>query len=135
MSELISQLGIDWRLLLSQAVNFFLVLIVLRKFVYKPLLQMLRERRDRIQEGVTKAEEADRRLTEVDELNRGKIKETEMQAIGMLKKTEADAKTLETKLMAEVKRKEAAELQNAQVLLRAQEEASRRAMEKEAVAL
>jgi F-type H+-transporting ATPase subunit b len=135
MSQLISQLGIDWRLLLSQAVNFFLVLIVLRAFVYKPLLQMLRERRDRIQEGVTKAEEADRRLLAVDEMNRGKIKETEMQAIGILKRTETDAKTLEAKLMAEVKRKEAAELANGQVLLRAQEEASRRATEKEAVAL
>ena len=135
MSQLISQLGIDWRMLLSQAVNFFLLLIVLRIFVYKPLLQLLRDRRDRIQEGITKAEEADRRLIEVDETNRGKIKETEMQAIGILKRTEADAKTLEAKLMAEVKRKEADELQNAQVLLRAQEEASRRATEKEAVSL
>ena len=71
----------------------------------------------------------------VDEMNRGKIKETEMQAIGILKRTETDAKTLEAKLMAEVKRKEAAELANGQVLLRAQEEASRRATEKEAVAL
>jgi hypothetical protein len=82
-----------------------------------------------------KAEEADRRLLEVDEMNRGKIKETEMQAIGILKKTETDAKTLEAKLMAEIKRKEADELQNAQALLRAQEEASRRATEKEAVSL
>src|SRR5665213_2311411 len=135
MSQLISQLGIDWRLLLSQAVNFFLVLVILRIFVYKPLLQMLRERRDRIQEGVTKAEEADRRLLAVDETNRGKIKETEMQSIAMLKKTEADVKMLEAELIAEAKRKEAAELANAQVLLRAQEEASRRATEQEAVAL
>jgi len=135
MSQLISQLGIDWRLLLSQAVNFFLVLIVLRKFVYKPLLQMLHDRRNRIEEGLVKADEADRRLLEVDEMNRGKIKETEMQAIGILKRTEADAKTLETKLIAEAKRKEAAELANAQVLLRAQEDASRRATEKEAAAL
>ena len=135
MSQLISQLGIDWRLLLSQAVNFFLVLIVLRAFVYKPLLQMLRERRDRIQEGITKADEADRRLIEVDEMNRGKIKETEVQAIAILKRTEADAKVLEAKLLADAKRKESAALANAQVLLRAQEEASRRATEKEAVSL
>jgi F-type H+-transporting ATPase subunit b len=135
MSQLISQLGISWQLLLSQAVNFFLVLIVLRIFVYKPLLQLLHDRKNRIEEGLTKADEADRRLLEVGEMNRGKIKETEMQAIGILKRTEADAKTLEAKLMAEIKRKEAAELANAQVLLRAQEEASRRATEKEAVSL
>jgi F-type H+-transporting ATPase subunit b len=135
MSQLISQLGINWELLLSQAVNFFLVLIVLRIFVYKPLLKLLHDRQHRIEEGLVKADEADRRLLEVDEMNRGKIKETEMQAIGILKRTETDAKTLEAKLMVEMKRKEAAELANAQVLLRAQEEASRRAMEKEAVSL
>ena len=135
MSQLLSQLGIDWRLLISQAVNFFLLLIVLRIFVYKPLLKLLHDRRARIEEGLVKADEADRRLLEVDEMNRGKIKETEAKAMSMLKQTETEAKALEAKLMGEIKRKESEELQNAQVLLRAQEEASRRAMEKETVTL
>ncbi len=135
MQQLLSQLGIDWHLLLSQAVNFFLLLVVLRIFVYKPLLQLLHDRRRRIEEGVMKAEEADLRLREAEEMKRGKIKEAEKQAMGILKKTEADAKLLEEKMMAEVKRKEAAEMANIQSMLRSQEEESRRATEKEAVAL
>lgn len=135
MEQLLSQLGIDWHLLLSQAVNFFLLLIVLRIFVYKPLLQLLHDRKNRIQEGITKAEEADRRLLEAEEMKRSKIKEGEAQAMGILKKTETDAKSLEERLMADIKRKEATEVENLKSMLRVREEESRRASEKEAAML
>lgn len=135
MQQLFDQLGIDWRLLLSQAVNFFLLLIVLRIFVYKPLLKLLHDRRARIEEGLTKADEADRRLLEVEEIGKGKIKEAETQALGILKKTESDAKVLEAKMLAEAKRKEADELKAKEAMLRAVEEASRRETEQEAITL
>ena len=135
MQQLFAQLGIDWHLLLSQAVNFLLLLVVLRIFVYKPLLDLLHKRRDKIEEGLVKAEEAGRRLLEVEEIGKGKIKDAEVQAMGILKKTENDAKVLEAKLLAEVKRKEAEELASTAAILRAREEESRRAMEKEAVVL
>ena len=135
MRQLLEQLGIDWHLLLSQGVNFFLLLIILRFFVYKPLLKLLHDRRARIEEGLTKADEADRRLREVDVLGMGKIKEAETQALGILKKTETDAKTLEAKMLTEAKRKEAEEMASIAVKLKSKEEESRRAMEKEAAAL
>lgn len=135
MQQLLGQLGINVPLLLSQAVNFILLLIVLRVFVYKPLLKILHDRRARIEEGLVKAEEAERRLHEVDDIAKGKIKHAEAEAVGILKRTEADAKELEERLVAEAKRKEAAELAAAAVRLRSQEEESRRAAEKEAAAL
>jgi F-type H+-transporting ATPase subunit b len=135
MSQLFSQLGIDWHLLLSQAVNFLLLLIILRLVAYKPLLNLLHKRREKIEEGLVKAEEANKRLREVDQISKEKIKEAEGIALQMLKKTESDARELEIKLIAEAKRKEAIELKNAEAALRAQEEESRRTAEKEAVTL
>jgi F-type H+-transporting ATPase subunit b len=135
MQELFSQLGIDWHLLLSQGVNFLLLLIVLRVFVYKPLLALLHRRRERIEEGLVKADEADKRLLAVEEIGKRKIKEAETQALAILKKTENDAKALEEKMLAEAKRKEAEELANAAIMLRAKEAESRRAVTKEAVAM
>jgi F-type H+-transporting ATPase subunit b len=135
MQELLDQLGINWQLLLSQAVNFILLLIVLRLFVYKPLLKVLRERREKIEGGIMKAEEAEVRLHEVDEIGKRKIKEAEGEAFNILKKTETDAKTLEAKLLAEAHRKEDEAVASAASRLRAQEEASRVGMEKEAAAL
>jgi F-type H+-transporting ATPase subunit b len=135
VSQLLSQLGIDWHLLIAQAVNFFLLLVVLRKFVYQPLLTMLHDRRHAIEEGVVKAQEADRRLHEADAVGRAKIKEAESQAVLLLKQKEVEAKELEAKLLAEAKQKEARELMQAEAMLRAREEESRRALGKEAAGL
>ena len=66
MSELFSQLGVDWKLLLAQAVNFGIVLAVLTFFLYRPLLKILRERREKIASGVKASEEGERRLKEID---------------------------------------------------------------------
>ena len=128
-------MGIDWHLLLSQAVNFFLLLIILRVFAYKPLLTLLHARRARIEEGLTKAEEADKRLHEVEEIGKGKIKEAEKEAMGILKRTETDAKTLEDKMLTEAKRKETEAIANIAVLLRQKEEESRSVARKEAAAM
>jgi F-type H+-transporting ATPase subunit b len=135
MQQLLDQLGINWQLLLSQAVNFILLLIVLRIFVYKPLLKLLHDRREKIEKGLVQADEAERRLHEVDMIGKEKIRHAENEAVGILKKTELDAKILEEKLLAEAKRKEEDAVKSAAVRLRSQEEESRRAMEKEAAAL
>lgn len=135
MQQLLFQLGIDWHLLLSQVINFFLLLLVLWYFVYKPLLKLLHDRKDKIEQGIVKAEEADRRLLEVDEIGKVKLKEAEGVAMGILKKTGDDAKALEAKLLADIKRKEDEARTVARASLHAMEEDSRRAMEKEAAAL
>ena len=135
MQQLFDQLGINWSLLLSQGVNFILLLVVLRIFAYKPLLKLLRDRREKIELGLVKAEEAERRLHEVDEIGKGKIKHAEAEAMGILKKIELDAKSLEEKLLTDAKRKEEEAIKSAAVRLRSQEEESRLAIEKEAAAL
>ena len=135
MDQLISQLGIDWHLLLSQAVNFLLLLIILRFVAYQPLLKLLRDRRLRIEEGLVKAQEAERRLHDVDEIGKEKLKAAEETAIGIIKRTEGDAKMLEARLLEEAKRKEAEALKNTEALLRAKEDSARRETEERAAAL
>jgi F-type H+-transporting ATPase subunit b len=135
MSQLLSQLGIDWHLLLSQGVNFLLLLIILRFVVYKPLLKLLHDRRARIEEGLMKADMADKRLHEVDEIGKGKIKEAEGAAVRILQKTEQDAKVLEANLLAEARRKEEEQMKQAEATRRSRDEEARRAMEQEATAL
>jgi F-type H+-transporting ATPase subunit b len=135
MQQIFSQLGINWSLLLSQAVNFALLLIVLRIFVYKPLIKLLHDRRVRIEDGLTKADEAERRLREVDLMGKEALKRAENEAVALLKDTEGRAKTLEERLLGEIKKKESEESAAAAARLKEQEEASRRETEKAAAAL
>ena len=64
MAELFSTFGINWKLLLIQGVNFGLLLFVLTRFLFKPLMKTLDERRAKIAEGVRAAEAASQRLSD-----------------------------------------------------------------------
>ena len=97
-NALLSQLGIDWKALLGQAINFFILLAVLTFFVYKPLIEVIKKRNAKIKEGLDKAEEADVRLKEIDVIGKEKIKEAENTSINIIKATEKKAKILDQEL-------------------------------------
>lgn len=53
----IAAIGLDWRALLFQIINFTILLILLRLFAYKPILNILEQRRTRISLSLQQAEE------------------------------------------------------------------------------
>ncbi len=124
---LLGQLGINWKLFLSQAFNFFILLIVLRAFVYKPLLEIIKKRNFKIKEGLEKAEEADVRLKEIDNIGKEKIKEAENKSVAIIKATEDKAKVLDQQIQAraEEKQKEINELLKKSALMQKEESESR----------
>lgn len=64
MDQLLGAFGIDWKLLIAQAVNFGIVLIALWYFLYTPVLKVLEERRKVVAKGVADAKEAETRLAQ-----------------------------------------------------------------------
>lgn len=106
MNEFLDQFGIDWKLFLSQLVNFALILIVLKLFVYKPVLKMIKDRNKKIKEGLDKAEEANVRLKEIDVIGKTKIKEAETTSINIIRETEHRAKVLEQELHEKIEEKQ-----------------------------
>ena len=92
MADLLQQLGIDWRLLLAQGVNFFVVLAVLTALVYRPLLRLLDERRKRIEFGLKGAAEADRRLSEIENERKTRIAAADREAVAIVGEAEKTAK-------------------------------------------
>ncbi|MFH0928407.1 MAG: F0F1 ATP synthase subunit B [bacterium] len=62
---ILGSLGIDWKIFLAQLINFGLVLVVLWKWAYTPLVKMLEKRQLTIEESLTKAKEIDDRLAKV----------------------------------------------------------------------
>lgn len=92
MSELLKALGINWAQLLAQGVTFLLLVIVLKFAVYGPLLKIMQQRRARIEHGLKGAEEADRRLAEVEEVKKRRLIEADQQALAIVGKSENTAK-------------------------------------------
>lgn len=68
--EIFHTFGVDWRLLIIQAVNFGVLMLALWAFLYKPLLKLMDERRAKIEKGVHDADQATRALSEAEEKKR-----------------------------------------------------------------
>ena len=81
--EALEALGINGPFLLSQIVNFLILFLVLRFLLWKPMLKMLNERKQRIAQGLEDAEQArrDRERTQAEYEERIKQAEQEREEI------------------------------------------------------
>jgi hypothetical protein len=52
----VDALGIEWTLLMAQLVNFLILIVLLRMFLYQPVLNMLNARKERIAQSMKDAE-------------------------------------------------------------------------------
>jgi F-type H+-transporting ATPase subunit b len=91
MRELITQFGIDWKLLVAQAVNFFVLLIILRQFAYRPVMKMLAERRRKIEEGIKASELSEKKLAEAEDTQKEILQGAHEKALGIVNAAEKDA--------------------------------------------
>ncbi len=119
MEQIVEVFGIDWRLILIQAINFGIVLFVLHRFLYKPVMRMLDERRSKIEKGVSDAKEAGESLMRAEEGAKKILSEADLEA----RDTVASGKRAAEE-RAEVIRKKAEEDQ-ARVLQEAHNESER----------
>lgn len=122
MQELLNSLGLDWKLFLAQAINFFILLVILRFTVYKPVVEMLHRRKKQIEEGITKSKEAEYRLNEISQLKKEKLKEAEVEVGKILSSAEERARAETEKTLAETARKKAEMERIAQEQIKAEKE-------------
>lgn len=95
--ELFSKLGINPILLITQIVNFLILLFLLKKFLYKPILGILEKRRNYIKESMKKADEAVKEKKEMEKEREKKLREL---------RTKSEEIINQAKLAGEVRRKE-----------------------------
>lgn len=50
--ELIGNFGLDWKLLLGQIVNFLIIVVIFKKFLYAPIMKVLDDREEKIKKTI-----------------------------------------------------------------------------------
>jgi F-type H+-transporting ATPase subunit b len=78
--ELITKLGIDWRLLLAQLLNFSILMLVLNYFLYKPILGILREREIKVKKSLEDSQKIEEELLATAKEKDKTIREANQQA-------------------------------------------------------
>jgi F-type H+-transporting ATPase subunit b len=93
MGQLFATFGINPTLLLTQAVNFAAAMFVLWYFLYKPLLKVLAERREKIAKGVADAEAAAKAKEETEKERSGILSAAEKEAEAVVARATEEGKT------------------------------------------
>lgn len=62
----LSALGLNWQAFLFQLITFVIVLVILRKFVYKKLVATLDSRQKAVQDSIKNAEETEKKLKDAE---------------------------------------------------------------------
>lgn len=94
------KLGVDLPLLLSQIVNFALLAFLLNMFLYKPVLNALQARSERIRESLENAEKVKQQLARVDADYDAKLAEARREAQTILNQAQERARAQEQELVA-----------------------------------
>src|SRR2546428_5441230 len=66
LRETAETFGWNWKLFLSQVISFCIVAFLLQRFAYKPILAVLEDRRQKIEEGQLNAEKIRKELAEAE---------------------------------------------------------------------
>ena len=114
--EGIAALGLNLPGLIAQLVNFAILLVVLRLLLWKPILRMLDERKQKIEEGLQRSKEAADQAAESEEAAGRVLEEARIEA------REATARAQEAAARLREELEEKARSDAEQILTRAREE-------------
>ncbi len=103
--EILAKLGIDWKLLIAQAVNFLILLWVLKRYAYKPILKALETRTKKIEQGLKDAEASQTKLQGVIEEEKKILTAAREEARSILVEAEGSAKKRDAMMLNETKQK------------------------------
>lgn len=112
--EILKTFGFDPVMLVAQIVNFLIIFYLLKRFLYKPVFEMLKKRQDTISDSLKQAEEIKNTLEKTIEEEKkillkaqdeGKkiIDEAKLQAIQTAKEIEENTKKQTGKMLIEAK--------------------------------
>ncbi len=91
MDETLRTLGIQWPKLIAQVINFAIVMFVLWKWAYKPVLKMLELRREKEAESVTNADKIKAELAATEAKRQEVLNQANEQANKLIEEARAAA--------------------------------------------
>ncbi len=103
MAELLHSLGIEWHILVAQIVNFAILLAVLLKFVYKPVMKMLDERREGVLSTLEKEEKATAKLASADTEREKILAQARLDGIAIVEASKKNGEEMKKKMVASAK--------------------------------
>ncbi len=92
--EIIRNFGVNPILLAAQIINFLIIFFILKKFLYKPVLELLKRRQTTIRDGLKQAEQARIKLEKVVIEEKNILRQAQLQAKKVIEEAKQESITL-----------------------------------------
>lgn len=107
------QLGINIPLLVAQVINFFVVLLALRFFLYRPVLNLLDRRAQRVREGLEAAEQSKEQAAQAEQQVAQQLEEARRQGQALIAQAQESANRIQEDARSQARRESEALLERA----------------------
>ncbi len=108
--EILGKVGFDWRMALANLVNFLIIFWILKRYAFKPIARIIKEREDKIAQGLEDAQKAksehqmaqqnyERTMANARKESQDLIAKAHEQGDAMLKKATAETEEKTTKIV------------------------------------
>ena len=131
--EKFSQFGVEPILLLAQIINFLLLLYLLKRFLYKPILTMLKKREEKIHEGLAAGAKGEEMLAKAQGEEKKILVRASTEANSVLEQTREKAGKLEEELRLKAKEESERILSDGRAQLEIEREAIGKELEKKTI--
>ena len=102
--ELLTKLGINWQQLIAQIVNFAILVGILGYFVYKPLLNVIDARNERIRKAMEEAKRLEQQAKEMEALRLSELKKIDQEAGAFLERAKEQAEQMKAEMIAQAQK-------------------------------
>lgn len=115
MSDLITTFGLNWKIMIIQIVNFGILLYVLKRFVFEPVMTMIERRQRLIEQGVADAREASEKNQKADAEGKKVIAQATREADSIIANSKVRAEEVGATIARSVEQKAQTALKDAEM--------------------
>ena len=122
--EIFQAFGLDIKLLIANLINFLILVGVLYKFAYGPILKFIKERQDKIDQGLKDSAKAKKSLEDAEEKQKKMLTQTHKKSQEILEKAKEQAKVQSEAILIKTKDEAKSVIENAKKTIRLEQEAA-----------
>lgn len=115
IGEILGKVGFDWQVALANLVNFLIIVIILKLFVFKPIQNVIKKRTEVIDGGLKNAEEAKDNLDKAKEERETIVNQAKKEAESIILDARAEGNLSKDRIEELARLKELDILKNAEV--------------------
>lgn len=115
--DFLKDFGVEPILLLAQMVNFAILLFILKRFLYKPILKVLEERKNKIATSMKQSEQIQKKFEELDVKQQEILDNARNESAQIIDAAKSEAKTLANQIQIEASNQTQLSLKRAQETL------------------